>query len=62
MTILRIYVSAACASCTIAYERVAQVRRLRPHQLVEPIDLDEARAERIRQSAGIWKRIGLLIG
>lgn len=46
MTILRVYVSAACASCAIAYQRVAQVRRLRPHNRVEVIDLDQAGVER----------------
>jgi hypothetical protein len=46
MTTLRVYVSAACASCAIAYQRVAQVRHLRPHQPIEVIDLDYVRAER----------------
>jgi hypothetical protein len=46
MTILRVYMSAACASCATAYERVAQVRRLRPHQPIEVVDLDQAGTER----------------
>jgi hypothetical protein len=45
MTPLRVYVSAACASCALAYQRVAQVRRLRPHQIIEVVDLDQAGAE-----------------
>jgi len=44
MTLLRVHVSAACASCAIAYQRVAQVRR-RLHHLVEVIDLDQAGEE-----------------
>ncbi len=46
MTLLRVYVSATHATCAIAYQRVAQVRRLLPHQPVEVIDLDQAGAER----------------
>ena len=46
MTTLRVYVSAACASCATAYERVAQVRQLRPHQPIEVVDLDQAGAKR----------------
>jgi len=46
MTLLRVYLSAACASCATAYQRVAQVRRLRPNQPIEVIDLDQAGAER----------------
>src|SRR6266545_2066131 len=45
MTLLRVYVSATHATCAIAYQRVAQVRRLLPHQPVEVIDLDQAGAE-----------------
>ena len=46
MTLLRVYVSVACASCATAYERVAHVQRLRPGHPVELIDLDQAEAER----------------
>ena len=46
MTILQIYVSADCASCATAHQRVAQVQRLRPHQPVELIDLAQIDAIR----------------
>jgi hypothetical protein len=40
VTILRVYVSAACASCATAYEGVAQVRWQCPDQPIEVVDLD----------------------
>ena len=46
MTTLRVYVSAACASCATTYERVAHMRRLRPDQPIEVVDLDQAGTER----------------
>jgi hypothetical protein len=45
MTLLRVYVSVACASYVTAYERVAHVQRLRPDHPVEVLDLDQAGAE-----------------
>lgn len=39
---LRVYVSATCATCAVAYERIAQVRQHRPQQTVEIINLDQA--------------------
>ena len=39
MALLQVYVSADCASCATAHQRVAQVQQLRPHQPVELIDL-----------------------
>src|SRR5262249_16889293 len=35
-----------CATCATAYERVAHVRQLRPHQPIEVVDLDQAGTER----------------
>lgn len=39
--VLRVYVSATCATCATAYRRIAEVRRLRPRQAIEVVDLDE---------------------
>jgi len=46
MAMLQVYVSADCASCATAHQRVAQVQRLRPHQSVELIDLAQIDAMR----------------
>jgi hypothetical protein len=46
MAILQVYVSADCASCAMALQRVAQVQHLRPHQPVELIDLAQMDAIR----------------
>ncbi|MBC3190970.1 hypothetical protein H7X46_07830 [Pseudonocardia sp. C8] len=40
---LRVVVSARCATCRYALELVDAVRRLRPRQAVEVIDLDDDR-------------------
>jgi hypothetical protein len=40
-TTLRVVVSAGCATCRYARELVEAVRRLRPRQPVEVIDLDD---------------------
>lgn len=41
MAVLRIYVAAHCLGCATAREMSAYVRRNRPHQPVEVIDLDQ---------------------
>jgi hypothetical protein len=46
MALLQVYVSADCASCATAHQRIAQVQRLRPHQPVELIDLAQIDAIR----------------
>lgn len=46
MAILRVYTGAQCEGSPIAHELVQQVRRLRPHQPVDIIDLSQQDARR----------------
>ena len=46
MSTLRIYISNQCPSCVIAIHRVHFIRRLRPEQTVELVNLDDQDAVR----------------